>query len=172
MLKSWKRKHTTHHRDSSVCQRLDFTMVVSNDLKQHQVEINFLHPKGPSTSFTFPRHPDQRLVDLGDVMTSMSGATHSNRQNILSKSTWDEQSIISPWPVASKEKVKLFTLSPDFALHILADLGSLGWGETENHKQHQGFMCCSTDSGHNVKTSGDVKKCLPYNIIKWQKMFL
>ncbi len=26
--------------------------------------------------------------------------------------------------------------------------------------------CCSTDSGYNMKTSGDVKKCLPYNILK------
>lgn len=30
-------------------------LVVSVDLKQHQVEINFMHPKGPSISFTFPK---------------------------------------------------------------------------------------------------------------------
>lgn len=67
-------------------------MVLSFDLKQHRVKNSFMHQKGLSISFTFPSHPDERVVDLGDVFSSVgpytsTGRTYCPSPNEMSKAS-------------------------------------------------------------------------------------
>ena len=34
-----------------------------------EVELNFLHPHGPSRSFSYPSRPDKLVISLQDILT-------------------------------------------------------------------------------------------------------
>ena len=51
-------------------------MVTSKDQREREVAINFLNPHGP---FTYPKRPDNLVVDMGDILTTAHPTTATGR---------------------------------------------------------------------------------------------
>lgn len=49
-----------------------------------EVKLNFLHPHGPSPSFTFPFRPDRLVMDHQDVLLVVEPVTATGRTYTLS----------------------------------------------------------------------------------------
>ena len=45
-------------------------MVTSQDQRESEVAINFLNPRGPARSITYPKQPDNLVVSMGDILTT------------------------------------------------------------------------------------------------------
>ena len=62
-----------------------FGMVTSLDQKDREVAINFLHPRGPARSLTYPERPDNLVVGMGDILTTVNPITAIGRTYTLKK---------------------------------------------------------------------------------------
>ena len=50
-------------------------MVTSLDQREREVAINFLNPRGPARSFTYPKQLDNLVVGMGDILTTAHPTT-------------------------------------------------------------------------------------------------
>ena len=60
-------------------------MVMSLDQRERDVAINFLHPRGPARSFTYPERTDNLVVGMGDILTTAHPTTATGRTYTLKK---------------------------------------------------------------------------------------
>ena len=60
-------------------------MVTSLDQREREVAVNFLHPRGPARSFTYPERPDNLVVGMGDILTTAHPTTATGRTCTLKK---------------------------------------------------------------------------------------
>ena len=51
----------------------------------HEVKVTFLHPHGPSSSYTFPEPPDVLTIDCQDVLTMVEPVTATGRTYSISE---------------------------------------------------------------------------------------
>ena len=49
-----------------------------------EVELNFLHPHGPSRSFSYPSRPDQLVISHQDILTVVDPKAVTGRMYTLS----------------------------------------------------------------------------------------
>lgn len=62
--------------------------VIDSDEENAQVKLSFLHPSGPSPSYSFPTKPDVLLVPIHDILTVVNPTTATGRvYNISEKET-------------------------------------------------------------------------------------
>lgn len=62
--------------------------MIDTDEENAQVKLSFLHPSGPSTSYSFPSKPDVLLVPIQDILTIVNPTTVTGRvYNISDKET-------------------------------------------------------------------------------------
>ena len=54
-------------------------MVTSQDQREREVAINFLNPRGPARSFTYPERPVNLVVSMGDILTTAHPTTATGR---------------------------------------------------------------------------------------------
>ena len=54
-------------------------MVMSLDQRAREVAIDFLNPRGPTRSFTYPKRPDNLVVGMGDILTTAHPTTATGR---------------------------------------------------------------------------------------------
>ena len=54
-------------------------MVTSQDQREREVAINFLNPRGPARSITYPKQPDNLVVSMGDILTTAHPTTAIGR---------------------------------------------------------------------------------------------
>jgi hypothetical protein len=53
---------------------------ISNTLwDPEEVELNFLHPHGPSRSFSYPSPPDILVISTNDILTAVDPTTVTGR---------------------------------------------------------------------------------------------
>ena len=50
-------------------------MVTSQDQREREVAIDFLIPRGPAISFTYPERPDNLVVGMVDILTTAHPTT-------------------------------------------------------------------------------------------------
>src|SRR6201990_1481885 len=62
---------------------LAFLLEVKHD--SNEVSLSFLHPHGPAPSFVFPSPQDVLIIDVSDILMSVSPATKTGRTYTLSK---------------------------------------------------------------------------------------
>ena len=48
-------------------------------IREKVVAINFLNPRGPARSFTYPEQPDNLVVGMGDILTTAHPTTATGR---------------------------------------------------------------------------------------------
>lgn len=60
--------------------------VLDKNFNSGEVTVKFLHPHGPSPSFTFPPREDMLLVSLIDILTTVNASTVNGRTYTISKS--------------------------------------------------------------------------------------
>jgi hypothetical protein len=54
-----------------------------------EVELNFLHPHGPSRSFSYPTRPDRLVISLQEILTGVDPKTVTGRMYTLSSEYMD-----------------------------------------------------------------------------------
>ena len=60
--------------------------VLDKNFNSGEVTVKFLHPHGPSPSFTFPPQENMLLVSLIDILTTVNASTVNGRTYTISKS--------------------------------------------------------------------------------------
>ena len=48
-------------------------------IREKEVAIDFLNPRGPARSFTYPKRPDNLVVGMGDILTTAHPTTATGR---------------------------------------------------------------------------------------------
>ena len=48
-------------------------------IREKEVAIDFLNPRGPARSFTYPERPDNLVVGMGDILTTAHPTTATGR---------------------------------------------------------------------------------------------
>ena len=56
-----------------------FGMVTSLDQREREVATNFLNPRGPTRSFTYPGRPDNLVIGMGGILTTAHPTTATGR---------------------------------------------------------------------------------------------
>lgn len=59
--------------------------VMEHSPERHEVDVKFLHPHGPSPSYTFPEPSDHLTIDYQDVLTTVEPTTATGRTYSISK---------------------------------------------------------------------------------------
>lgn len=59
--------------------------VINRDEDNVQIKLSFLHPSGPSPSFSFPGKPDELYVPIQDILTLVDPTTATGRVYTLTK---------------------------------------------------------------------------------------
>ena len=90
----WEKEVTKSHEKLRFEEIRDYvTAVYDNNLwlgyvlekneEQDEVKITFLHPSGPTKSFSYPRHPDVLWVSIVDILTRVNPVTPTGRTYVL-----------------------------------------------------------------------------------------
>ena len=60
-------------------------MVLEGDIRNSEIKVSFLHPRGPAHSYKYPTIPDILTVPLSSILTKVNPRTATGRTYTLTK---------------------------------------------------------------------------------------